>query len=61
MYDCVLSLLVCVIVWCDKEHVPEEDPAKQNDLMTGVENVSEDEGKSHLIFWSYCSYMYDCL
>jgi hypothetical protein len=46
MYDCVLSLIVCVIVWCDKGPVPKEDPAEQNDPVTGVENVSEDEGKS---------------
>jgi hypothetical protein len=31
MYDCVLSLLVCVIVWRIKEFVPEEDPVEQND------------------------------
>jgi hypothetical protein len=61
MYDCVLSLFVCVIVWCNKEPVPEGDPAEQNDPVMGVENVSEDEGKSHLTFWSYCSYMHDCL
>jgi hypothetical protein len=37
-----------VIVWCDKEPVPEEDPTEENDPVTGAENVSKDEGKVSL-------------
>jgi hypothetical protein len=58
--DCVLSLIVCVIIWCDKEAVPEEDPVEQNDHVMGVENVSEDEGKSHRPF-DHIDPMNDCL
>jgi hypothetical protein len=61
MCDCMLKFLVCVIVWRDKEPMPEEDPAEQNGPVMGAENITEDEGKSHWTFWSYCSYMYDCL
>jgi hypothetical protein len=43
----MLNLLVCVTVWRDKGPVPEEDPAEENDPVTGAENVSKDEGESH--------------
>jgi hypothetical protein len=47
MYDCVLILLVCVIVWRDKEVISEEELNVPNDLTTDGEHLSEDEGKFH--------------
>jgi hypothetical protein len=49
----VLSLLVCVIVWCIKEPISEEGPNVPNDPTPGGEHLSEDEGKSHWLSWSY--------
>ena len=56
------TLLACVwmIVWRDKEPVPEEDPAELNDPATGVEDPNEDEGKSHWPF-DHTDPMNDCL
>jgi hypothetical protein len=50
MYDCVLSLLACVIVWRDKEPISEEELNVPNDLTSDGEHLSEDEGKSHWTF-----------
>jgi hypothetical protein len=47
MYDCVLSLLVCVIVSHDKEPIPEEELNVPNNLTPNGEHLSEEEGKSH--------------
>jgi hypothetical protein len=50
MYDCVLSLFACVIIWRDKELIPEEELNITNDLTSDGEHLSEDEGKSHRTF-----------
>jgi hypothetical protein len=50
MYDCVLSLLACVIIWHDKEPIPEEELNIPNDPTPDGEHLSEDEGRSHWTF-----------
>jgi hypothetical protein len=53
-------MLACMIIAGRvKEPISEEEPNVPNDPMPGGEHLSEDEGRSHWTFWSYCSYMYE--
>jgi hypothetical protein len=55
-YVCLFYLLLCP--WLFEETILEEEPNNLVEPIDDVENLSEDEDKSHRSSWSY---MYACV